>query len=332
MSKAKQLIGIMRKLANREDIKVWTWRLTFPNNIKWDDVKEFCNRVDVLINAYHANLPEISVDDLSTYLNTCRNSYAALLLKPQLVNDVSKIASIIYRLWELVGEEGMCRVGISFGDYIDTPYYPLSTMFNEGVSASLRYVDILMMTEPKSWLSKVSSYVSILNKKLNNLCDSVSIRFLGFDLSLSPWLTNDESIVRLIERYYLSGRKFPSIGTASAINSLNNFILNLVKASGVRALGFNEVMLPLAEDEVLKERVYEGNVRLHDLINLSTYCIAGLDMVAIPASKEIIESIIKDLITVYKVKGKVIGMRIIPTTSNYEIKLAGFGKVPIVKS
>ena len=331
-SKAKHLIDLLRRLANRESIKVWTWRVTFPDNIKWYELREFCGRSDVLINAYHAELPRISLDDLSAYINECRNSYATLLLKPHLMDDVDGIATVIYRLWELIGEEGMCRVGVSFGDYIDTPYYPLSTMVSEGVSASLRYVDMLMNNEPKSWLKSVSSYINILNKKLNNLCNRASVKFLGFDLSLSPWLTNNESIVKLIERYYLSNRKFPSIGSISAISDLNNFILNITKVSRVRTLGFNEVMLPVAEDEILKERVYEGAVKLHDLISLSTYCVAGLDMVAITASKSAIRDIVRDLVTVYRVKGRVIGMRIIPTTSKHEIKLERLGKVPIVKS
>jgi len=331
-SKARHLIDLLKRFTNREGINVWTWRVTFPNNIKWYELRESCSRNDVLINAYHAELPHISLDDLSAYINECRNSYATLLLKPHLMNDADGIARIIYRLWELIGEDGMCRVGVSFGDYINTPYYPLSTMTNEGVSVSLRYVDMLMKSEPKSWLSLVSNYIDILNKKLSNLCNRASIKFLGFDLSLSPWLTDNESIVRLIEKYYLSSGKFPSIGSISAISDLNNFILNIMKVSRVRTLGFNEVMLPVAEDEILKKRVYEGVVRLHDLISLSTYCVAGLDMVAITASKSVIRDIVKDLVTVYKVKGRVIGMRIIPTTSSQEVKLERFGKVPIVKS
>jgi len=101
----------------------------------------------------------------------------------------------------------------------------------------------------------------------------------------------------------------------------------------VKAVGFNEVMLPLAEDNCLKKRAKEGKLRLYDLISYIPICAVGLDMVPIPAdiSDEELLRILKDVEVMSSIKGRTVGVRVILASSKPgdEIELRRFGKVPI---
>jgi len=82
-------------------------------------------------------------------------------------------------------------------------------------------------------------------------------------------------------------------------------------------------------------RASEGRLRLRDIIALSTVCVAGVDMVVIPAeySFKHIEGLLKDAFEIAKFKGKVIGVRVIPYHSvkpGESVDLGLFGRVPVI--
>ncbi len=319
----------MERFLRDYGINVWTWRLTLPIGFNWESIIPYC-KGNVLINAYHAELPQLNVEDLAMYLRECRNGYAALLLRDH--HDVLDLASRLYlRLWDMVGEDSMARVGISLGDYLETPYYPLSTAFRRGFSVALRYVDLLHETPVNAWINTLLNYVSQVHSVFTRLSSKLGINFLGIDFSLSPWLNSEESIIGVIESKLLDGRKVPSVGLVNAVNYLNDYVIGNVR-KGFNSLGFNEVMLPVAEDPILIQRVQEGYVRLSDLIMLSTFCISGLDMVVVESDPNIINAVFRDMSIIHRIKGKVLGIRLIPTTSKNGVKLKHFGFVPTIKA
>ena len=151
---------------------------------------------------------------------------------------------------------------------------------------------------------------------------------MGVDLSLSPW--REESVVAIIEK--LIGNKIGFPGTINTIFSLNRLVKGLAKKLGVVTTGFNEVMLSVAEDNILNERVKEMAIRLRDLISYSALCAAGLDMVAVPRSIDITRIAI-DMLTIYRVKGRSVAMRIIPVDGGpgTEILLKRFGVTYVIE-
>ncbi|ABL77846.1 DUF711 family protein [Thermofilum pendens] len=212
------------------------------------------------------------------------------------------------------------RYAVSFGGFIQTPYFPATATSVEGVSLSLLYPKFLS----ENPLSKVSETFSGLAARAEKTLPG----FLGIDFSLSPW--EDESVALLVEK--VSGTTLGSPGTIRAIRELNRRI-NLL-AHEARAVGYNEVMLPLAEDNRLKELAKTGQLRFSHLLNYASYCVAGLDMVVIPDTTEdkVLENILLDLSEIQKLKGRILGLRLIlaPAEEGDEVEVGFFGKIPVI--
>ncbi|MCD6105872.1 MAG: DUF711 family protein, partial [Thermoplasmata archaeon] len=100
------------------------------------------------------------------------------------------------------------------------------------------------------------------------------------------------------------------------------------------SIGYNELMLPLAEDNVLKERGREG-LRATDLLRMTAACVAGLDMVVLPGDIDagILKGLILDQYAIREVKGRPMGTRLIvyPGASVGDVVPLGiFGDVPVI--
>ncbi len=229
------------------------------------------------------------------------------------------------------------RLAVVFGaSWPLTPYFPIAVQTRSGTGfavAALYVDDILSSLREESSLELVRQIASrvftVIEEAAKEASERVGIEYYGIDTSLSPWM--DESVARLIERL-MGERKIGSLGTMSVIRELNRIIKGL--ASLFDAVGFNEVMLPVAEDNLLKQRVGEGAVRLRDLLLYSTVCVAGVDMVVVgeDVKRNDIVELARDMATVYKIKGFNVGMRIIRDESARAgewIQLGMFGRVPV---
>jgi len=97
-------------------------------------------------------------------------------------------------------------------------------------------------------------------------------------------------------------------------------------------VGFNEVMLPLAEDDRLKELAAVGQLRFRDLLAATPACVAGLDMVPLPSTTEtrVLKWVMRDLDAASKLKRKPLGMRVllVGAAPGEEVELGMFGKTP----
>lgn len=214
------------------------------------------------------------------------------------------------------------RFAVSFGERLQTPYFPATVTREEGVTLSLLYVRMF-----KENLRRLENLWRAL-KTLEEASLKTLPGFLGADLSLSPWM--EESVAELIEG--MTGSVFASPGTISAIKLLNDTIAGL--AERLRAVGFNEVMLPLAEDDRLKELAALGHLRLSHLLSYAHVCVAGLDMVVIPDEVEfkVLTGLLRDLEAIHSMKRRTLGLRLIlaPAEEGDEIQLGMFGKVPVI--
>ncbi|MEM3326533.1 MAG: DUF711 family protein, partial [Thermoproteus sp.] len=146
--------------------------------------------------------------------------------------------------------------------------------------------------------------------------------FLGIDGSLSPW--GEKSVAKAIRRIF--GVEVGRWGTHYSIRALNEAIWS----SGVKLLGFSEVMLPLAEDEELKRLVERGTLDLYKLVSYASTCVAGLDMVPIETDLETLKKILLDLEAIAKTKGRPVGVRVFPASGQY-FDVPGFGKTPVLR-
>ncbi len=226
--------------------------------------------------------------------------------------------------------ETYTRLAVVFPKRPITPYFPVASTVEEGLTFALRYVDLLDKVVRSGSVEELEEFFKERYRECTGVAGELGVKCLGLDVSPSPWM--NESIVSVIE--YLIDSTVPSPGTAWAINWLDNLVLKTAISSGIEVTGFNEVMLSVAEDNTLKERVLEGKVRLRDLALLSAYCVAGIDMVAVSTSttsEHELTRLLHDLYTASMVKKNVLGIRLIPTTREPGEKLTSkkFGVIPV---
>ncbi len=229
------------------------------------------------------------------------------------------------------------RFAVVFGtSWPLTPYFPIAVQTRSGMGFALAalYVDDILASlgeEPSYEMIRVIAgrVFGLLDEVAREAAEKTGVEYYGSDASLSPWMS--ESVARLIERL-MGDAKLGMPGTFAVIRELNRVIRAV--ATSIDAVGFNEVMLPVAEDDVLKERVGEGLVRLRDLLLYSTICVAGIDMVVLGDTvgwQEML-GLVKDVYSVYKLKGFEVGLRVIKVEGvapGEWVELGMFGRVPV---
>lgn len=233
----------------------------------------------------------------------------------------------------------LVRTAVTLGDVksLLTPYFPLSvnTRFREGLAIALLYPTDLLKAYQSGGFKHLTKEASRLISEASNFGEKLSsklkVEFYGVDCSISPWM--DESSALLVEE--VLGSRIGEPGSIAAVARLNRAILSALSSINVKATGFCELMLPVAEDDVLKRRVWEGHLKLRDLIALSSACVAGVDMAVIPinGAMQIITKVLKDVSWLSKLKGKPQGVRLIPypgVEPGDFVDLDVFGKTPVI--
>ncbi|ALL00264.1 hypothetical protein Pyrde_0214 [Pyrodictium delaneyi] len=293
-----------------------------------DLLKNMQLRDDVLYAAFHSSSTQVKIDVLEEVLKLGHNIYAAI----SGIADTGdkRTPRLLYKIG-LLEPEMATRVAMAFGGYPESPYFPLGTTMSSlpGVSIALLYPRLL---EEYSYYEAMDYVVEAAYQIYNAIrmeIEKHDLFFRGFDMSLSPWM--DDSVARVVEKY--SGRPMPGPGTAAAINRLEEFIYGV--CSDIKCTGFNQVMLPVAEDNVLKERVQQGSLKLHDLVNYTYACVAGLDMVILPRNSwsiELAKTLIMEMERASRTKKKNLGLRVV--TANAEpgtvVELPKFGPTPVI--
>ncbi len=336
----------LKKIEDSSKAKIWTKRAVFPQlSYKMEELPKISTRVeegladsgiDYAVIPLGAQDPTKVADFLSESLsNTSKiffNVKAGDLNENPSKLELISMARLIKRIYEIAGPEACTKFAIAYGGPPETPYFPDSVSNRKGISACLRYAGSL---QDKLSSSNEGSLDEILFSLLYPIAQDIrlasldqDLEFIGIDSSLSPWM--DESVARVIE--ILSGTIFGGPGTLNAIHKLNISISNLSKHFNIT--GFNEVMLPLAEDNRLKELGASGSLSAMDLVSMISVSVAGLDMVILPSSvkdRNLAELFRDAMVLAYR-KGKPIGIRVILADAPpYEwVNLGRFPKAPVI--
>ncbi|MDK2463214.1 MAG: DUF711 family protein [Candidatus Korarchaeota archaeon] len=243
----------------------------------------------------------------------------------------TKLARLLHSVFEDHGPEALTRIAFGLGGLVETPYFPSTASEREGISLSLLYAgDLRVAAQTGSWRQLKQRIIEIVNwatEAGRRIAMSSGIEFLGVDPSVSPWM--EESVAALIES--LTEEEFGGPGTYWAIWRLNAILSSL--RDYAPTVGFSEVMLPVAEDDRLKELASRGKLRLRDLVGLSTVCVAGVDMVALPLfNPPTLAKLMMDALAAAAIKGRPLGLRLILADARPGdwVDLGRFGSVPVM--
>ncbi|RLG81753.1 MAG: DUF711 domain-containing protein, partial [Thermoprotei archaeon] len=240
-----------------------------------------------------------------------------------------RASSIIHRVSEN-DPVSATRIALAYHtDPLETPYFPDSTSSGK---IGVGYSFLLPSTMKRYYrehgeLNSFYKYlINIVEDLLKITKNKLGLERVLFDYSISPWMEN--SVVDLIEAM---GYKFLSPGFNYGVYRLNEIIQEIARIAG-RATGFNEVMLPYAEDSLLIKAGREGILRASTLLAYTATCVAGPDMIVIPSSKRELARFILDTYSIWRVKRRPMALRAIPVSglAGDTIDLGKFGKVPII--
>ncbi len=250
---------------------------------------------------------------------------------------LNQAVDLIYKIAEELGPDFNVRFALSSGEPPDGPYFPVTKSSSFGITASLLYPSDLYKflqnsEEPSATLRQIMPILFQEAEKdllLTLRDEGEKLPYIGMDFSLSPWM--EESTAKVVSM--VSKEPFMALGTASAILEINRAIMD--SSYSLKYTGFNEIMLPMAEDNLLREMAYKGLLTARDLSYLAPYCVAGLDMIVLPLStpRKEIAKLIRDVMAASWVKGKVLGIRILMADAEpgEMVNLKMFGKIPVMR-
>jgi len=314
------------EIIDNVDLSPWTVRFVIPP-LSNKFIKIFIKDLDKIYNVlsqdkYLVNLLPISssskyIKDIPTFLQEYEKLYSTIYLKD--TRDVDLIVRNIYA--RSIEPDIFTRISVTHFKWIQTPYFPSTANIENvfGFSIALRYVDLF-----NDYLKGGVKIISFLKDIRSKIGEYISY-FKGIDFSLSPWM--EESVAGLVEDNFKI--KVGGLGSFYAIYSINMKIKELARLKIVNNIGYNEVMLPVGEDNILKKRVEENTLNLRMLISLSSICVAGVDMIAVKRDEELIKRLIMDINSFSSMKKRTLGTRLIPTEDE-KVYSKRFGYIPVI--
>ena len=315
---ARKLLDLSRMIENR-GYRVWSRRISLPPISDQRGLVSVCSELkrsrrdlsNVFVAAFNIDADtSIEIDDLVRCMEDLGFAFSSILVRSG--NDVEEAYKKISRFYSISSTDLHTRMALIYGSRILTPYFPASATISSEPSftIALRYAaDFEDLVIGRGDIESLEDLLRGLEDVLSNASRDGGIEYAGMDLSLSPWM--EESVARIVEKS--SNTEIPMPGTTAAIRRINKTIQDLSRK--VKSTGYNELMLPVEEDNVLKERARQGRISLRDLIAFSSICVAGVDMTVLPKeqvlSGHVLRNIIWDLLAVSEVRKKPIGMRLI---------------------
>jgi uncharacterized protein (UPF0210 family) len=329
-----RLIEALRGLGIAEE--VWSTRLSLPPLPQGIDPVEVAQAVQEALDESQASF------SAAVHLST---SDARLERLPEALEQPGVYGSIRLespghagRAAEIMAEvsrrdpEAATRLALDLtGKGLHTPYYPMSSNMegDESIGLALLYTGELLAGARSGGIGVEARRVfEWAVEQGHSIAERLGVRFAGLDVSPSPWM--EMSVARVVET--ISGRPLGAPGSLAAVRMLNEEVWRA--GEGLPLIGFNETMLPVAEDNVLKERVLSGELRVRDLALLTLGCLAGIDMVVLPGEygESVVRGLILDQLVVYRVKSRPLGMRLIlydGVRPGDKVRLGKFGEVPV---
>ncbi len=335
LPRAVETIGKISEVLEAYGYTVWTKRITLPllSSEYYHHIHSILDVMDeyLLKNNIMGNIGGVYIDQPGSYELTTsiveREYYTGLLWRDN--PPIDSVADIFLKVAEAKPEYAT-RIAVSLnGQSLMTPYYPLSSNLtsSEAVGLALLYPEVLKSIYVSRGLEGIGDYLLSIHDELTKLIREEAGLEVFIDHSISPWMEN--SVAELLE--VITGEKIHYPGIIDGVKSLNN-IIGRVSRNRENIRGFNEVMLPYAEDSRLIEAGGGGLIRARDLLYLSTICVAGPDMILVPYDREKLRSFIKASFALGLDAGKVKALRIIPVAEKpgSTVDLGKFGKIPVI--
>ncbi|AFZ70724.1 hypothetical protein Calag_1001 [Caldisphaera lagunensis DSM 15908] len=313
-------------------------RIAFPNPPFLDDLESFVKLLEDLTERYSINLGQLdsNYNSLSEaiLLIASNKMFASILMKGNDWDEAIKISKALHELTSNSPELG-ANIGVNTLNekHFITPYYPLASAIPGKImiSAALTYPNYLKDSYTKNgydgMISSIINAGKIAEDMAMHVANALNIEYAGVDLSVSPWM--EESSLGLVEQ--VSGVRLPKPGFAYGLKRVNDALL--ISSKSLKTTGFNEVMLPIAEDSKLKARASEGEFNARDLVKLSGVCLAGLDLAVVPHNIVDVAGLLLDESAYAKMKSKALGVRIIPVEGvepGDKVDLGRFGETPVI--
>ncbi|MEM2137005.1 MAG: DUF711 family protein [Candidatus Methanomethylicia archaeon] len=325
---------VVKDVSMKHGLDVWSFRLAVdPQRLR--DLFNFIDFIDDISDIFDYYAIPIKIDEtaeIDLIVNLLRDYEKLFLSLSGGFNEFLFFRDILFKVKDKLCLESFVKLSFTFGGYLLTPYFPSASAGDSIIiSASMLYVDALIdaVKHGISLSEAILNCVKHVKSFLIDVADQLSVRSIGLDLSISPWM--NESVVDLIEVF--GGISFGGIGTRSSIYGINE-CLRFASSREHSSIGFNELMLPYAEDSKLMILGGEGLLSAYDLLSLSSVCVAGFDMVVLPnMDKAPLDLFLRDVYSVLSVKGRPCGVRVILSDGVYgDVADLGFiGKAPVLK-
>lgn len=343
VGRLKGFIKSVEEEVKSYNLKVWTYRLSMPPTPKSLDLKEYVGVLDRLVKELNFNYVAGIHYPLETVVNSefsnnivesieCSETvFTSFYAKTPVEKEfLESYAKLLVKASEELGLENMARIGLVFNGPLETPYFPGSVSSNEkwSFSVALLYVNEVMNNWKKSGKIVESLETPVLKTEevMEEISKTYQLEFKGVDASLSPWM--EESVVKLIEEV----GNLTSLSSPKTLDTIwrINRALNSIRSRKI--LGFNEIMLAVAEDNRAKEEVITQHLNLRQLLKLSIACMNGIDMTVVPSDLELISSLLVDANVVAHIKNRPYGFRIIPADGKPGdiVDIGRFGENPII--
>lgn len=323
-----EVLSRISEIAKELNLEVFTRRISMPSLSMDELVKlpDIASDKDILVSAGYVSLRRIGVRD-AEYL-TSNGVYIPVLpsLEDFMIDDARYFSRIIHGVAEN-DPLNATRIAIGFhNESFCTPYFPDSSSRGvRSIGLSFLYPDMLEAND----ISALSNSIRDAFRLFNNIAQVIenSIGYpVSIDYSLSPWM--EKSVVKILESL---GYSLLEPGFNYILHVINNLIQEHYDPR--RAIGFNEVMLPYAEDSLLIKYGGMGLIRARDFLRYASTCVAGVDMIIVPSSIEKLARLVMDTYSLGLVKSKPIALRAIPVNNKpgEKISLGKFGESFVIE-
>lgn len=304
---------------------VWNRLATVTRAAESADVRWLCQPF-VMDNAKHAEEWRLAAVEVvrrfpRTFVNfiVAENGeiyHSALPEVAQAVLDISQLSSNGFDNF---------RVGAGCNLVANTPFFPFSFHAGDaGFSLAVEIIEsVLQALEGLPCAANLDEKRAAVVDALETIVREVDaigreveertgFQYKGLDISLAPFPDQRRSIAVLFNHL---GVETPGhAGTVAVTSFFTNILKTVIRTTDVRAAGFNGVMFAPLEDTGLAAAGRAKLLSIDKLLQWSTVCGCGIDMVPVAGNvlREELAALMLDTASISTVLKKPLGVRVLP--------------------
>lgn len=331
-----KIIKISRIWSNRYSM-IRTQRVTLPPLNKPENRKvinalsKMCDISDIRwfnvpIDPWDSENPEILFKFAESILHNQNRAFVNVLCfkDGKASQNIMELSANLMRHVSQLSKNGKdnFRLGLSSNIKPDGPFFPFTmSSGNFSFSIALELTQEinkiceenkkLNLTDLRNIIEKfLIDQIKTINSIALEISKEMEIEFKGFDFSIAPIISEDGSVISILNQLgiYNFGKAGMLFSTA--------FLTNLIKSfqQHFKSVGFSGVMYSLLEDIELCMINNERGVSIEELIELSTMCGCGIDMVPVygDVSNQELFTLFLEIYAISTRLQKPLGIRILP--------------------